>query len=100
MLILAPEHLRTVKKILKQVAPNYKVWAFGSRVKGTTKKTADLDLVFIGEELSLELESTLREEFEESDLPFKVDITDWSITSPEFRKIITEAKEVIQDNQE
>lgn len=100
MLILAPEHLRTVKKILKQVAPNHKVWAFGSRVKGTTKKTADLDLVFIGEELSLELESTLREEFEESDLPFKVDITDWSITSPEFREIITEAKEVIQNNQD
>lgn len=32
-----------------------------------------------------------REAFEESDLPFKVDLVDWSLISEEFRRLI-EAK--------
>jgi uncharacterized protein len=96
MLVLTPEQLSIVKSILKQLTPDYTVWVFGSRAKGTTKLTADLDLAFIGKELSLQLESQLREAFAESDLPFKVDIVDWATTSPEFRQIITESKEVIQ----
>lgn len=54
-------------------------------------------MAFIGEEISLQLEAEIREEFEESDLPFRVDIVDWSTTSPEFRKIIAESKEVVQE---
>jgi type I restriction enzyme S subunit len=32
--------------------------------------------------------SALRDDFDESDLPFKVDMVDWTTTNPGFRKII------------
>lgn len=38
MLLLTPEQLRMVKEILKRHVPDCTVWAFGSRVKGTSKK--------------------------------------------------------------
>lgn len=38
--------------------------------------------------------------FSESDLPFKVDILDWSIISEEFKKIIAKGKsEILQRGQ-
>ncbi len=30
----------------------------------------------------------LRDDFDDSDLPFKVDLVDWATTNPGFRKII------------
>ena len=39
----------------------------------------------------------LRENFTESDLPFKVDILDWASISESFRKIIKEKCLVIQE---
>ncbi len=69
------------------------------RVKGTTKKTADLDLAVITENgLSVAEKVGLADDFDESSLPFKVDIVDWANTSPEFRKIIGK-KVVIQRGQ-
>jgi hypothetical protein len=37
----------------------------------------------------------LKEEFEESDLPFRVDIVEYSKASPEFKKIISEKNELV-----
>ncbi len=39
----------------------------------------------------------LEEAFEESDLPFRVDVLDWNAVSPEFKKIIERAYEVVQE---
>lgn len=98
MLILSSQELNIVQKILQRHVPKYSVWAFGSRVKGTTKKTADLDLAVITKNgLSVAEKVGLTDDFDESSLPFKVDIVDWANTSPEFRKIIAEKKVVIQD---
>ena len=38
----------------------------------------------------------LKEAFEESDLPFRVNVLDWHEISPEFQKVIEKAYEVIQ----
>jgi len=38
----------------------------------------------------------LKEAFEESDLPFRVDVLDWHETSREFQTVIEKAYEVIQ----
>jgi uncharacterized protein len=65
------KHLNKVLEILSQ-APKAKFYAFGSRVNGTNKKYSDLDICSQGK---LERKSVLKlkDDFYESDLPFKVD---------------------------
>ena len=78
-----------VHSILACFIPERAVWAFGSRVNGKAKKFSDLDLAILGEEpLSIAKSADLREAFEESDLPYKVDLVDWASTSAIFRNII------------
>lgn len=69
--------------------PEYKVWVFGSRVTGAARKFPDLDLAIItAKPLSFELLGEIRDAFSESDLPFKVDMLDWSTASASFRRMI------------
>ena len=80
-----------IQDILIKVAPNSEVWAFGSRAKFTAKPYSDLDLVFLGEHpLTLNQMADLSNAFVDSDLPFKVDVVNWSMISQEFRSIILE----------
>lgn len=70
---------------------------FGSRVDGSPKPYSDLDLAFVAEkELNLAAIGRLKEAFEESDLPFRVDVLDWNSISEDFRKIIAQKYEVLQ----
>ncbi len=87
---VAPEYLHIIMQILQKHVPQYAVWAFGSRVKGTAKPYSDLDLAVITSEqaLPLSIHAALAEAFSESDLPWKVDIVDWQLASPDFRRII------------
>ena len=39
----------------------------------------------------------LKEAFEESELPFRVDVLDWQATSPQFRKVIEKQYEILQE---
>jgi predicted nucleotidyltransferase len=94
---ISSSHLAVVEKILAQHVPGVEVWAFGSRVVGTAKKHSDLDLAVItSQPLETSFFGDLKEAFMESDLPFKVDVVDWAVTSGEFRKIIESKHEVIQ----
>lgn len=91
MIDLYPGYHQIVEHILRQYLPDYTVWAFGSRVSGTAKKYSDLDLAVITEEpLDFGLLGRVRDAFSESDLPFKVDLVDWAVTSREFQEIIRE----------
>lgn len=97
MIDLAPEHLETVRMILQKHVPGCEVRAFGSRCTGAAKKHSDLDLAIIGNErLDPDTMRLLKEAFEESVLPIRVDIVDWHGISPGFRQIIEAGCEVIQ----
>ena len=77
-----------ILKLLDQYLPNTTTWAFGSRVKLTSNPKSDLDLVaFVSEAQRMQVWS-LREEFEESDLPFRVDLLIWDEISEEFQEEI------------
>jgi uncharacterized protein len=91
-------HLDIVKAILHQQIPQYEVWAFGSRVHGQhLKKFSDLDLVIINDKsLSLDEIIDLKTAFDESDLPFRVDIVEWARLDENFKKIIRQAYTVLQ----
>jgi type I restriction enzyme S subunit len=87
-----------VHGILKKHVPQYVVWAFGSRTKGTARKYSDLDLAIITDRpLPLDISAPLREEFSESDLPWRVDVVDWAATSEPFRKIIERDRLVLRN---
>lgn len=98
MLDLCPEHYRLVRGILERYVPEYEVRAFGSRVAGCAREFSDLDLAIItSEPLSFELLGQIRDAFSESDLPFKVDVLDWSTTSADFRRLIERKYLVLKD---
>lgn len=86
---LQPEYLGIVRDILHNHVPNRRVLAFGSRVAWSAKKYSDLDLAILGDEtLSLDATSALSEAFEESALPIRVDLVDWTLIDKSFRNII------------
>jgi type I restriction enzyme, S subunit len=92
-----PDLWEIVRNILAKHVPQFEVWAFGSRVTGTTKPYSDLDLAVISDKpLSLEVRTGLAEDFSESDLPWRVDVVDWAATSETFRKVIERHKVVLQ----
>jgi uncharacterized protein len=71
MIQLENRHQEIILSILSKYP--YKFYAYGSRVKNQAKKYSDLDLCFYGE-ISLNVLSHIEEDFEESNLPFKVDL--------------------------
>lgn len=86
-----------VRVILSRLVPEREVWAFGSRVRGTASRYSDLDLVILGDQpLGFETSGALAEAFAESDLPFKVDVVEWSTTGPRFREVIQQEKVVVR----
>jgi predicted nucleotidyltransferase len=71
--------LRQVQDILEEFAPTCEIWAFGSRVRKGAKPFADLDLAIISPDgTQVRQLALLASAFEESDLPFKVDLLDWA----------------------
>ena len=80
------DHLRMVRDVLGSHLPDGRVFAFGSRVRGTAKRFSDLDLVVRADRpLDLDHLGTLRAAFSECDLPIKVDIVDWDALGDSFR---------------
>lgn len=78
-------------------APPIDVRAFGSRATRTARPFSDLDLAIIGDApLSLLTQAALRDAFVESDLPFKVDVTDWATTAEPFRRLVQRDRVVLQ----
>ena len=98
MIDLNPKYLERVQHILAEYVPECEVRAYGSRVTWTAKDYSDLDLAVVGSEpFSLRRMRQLKEAFEESDLPIRVDVLDWHAISDAFKKAIAEEYEMIQD---
>ena len=75
---IRPDHLEIVQEILRaHLSAGFKVWVFGSRANWTTKDSSDLDLAVEGA-VRLDHKSMIGLEvaFEESDLPYTVDVVD------------------------
>ena len=74
MIHVEDKHHKIIQDILAKY--RYDFYAFGSRVKGTHKLLSDLDLCVLNEIPILE-KAQLQEDFDESNLPFKVDVIEW-----------------------
>ena len=86
---LSSAHLAIVEDILSEYVPECEVRAFGSRATWNAKDYSDLDLAVVGNgPLDWRTLGRLKEAFEESNLPMRVDVLDWHVISGSFRKVI------------
>lgn len=97
MIELSAAQRDLVLAILAARVPDCEVRAFGSRVTGKAKPYSDLDLAVVGTRaLEADTFRRLREDFEECELPFRVDVLDWHGISEEFRRIVDQRFEILQ----
>ena len=83
-LAILPDELSLVKAILAEEIPRLTVWAYGSQVhRRHLKPFSDLDLVIFSEPDNSVDHMEIQEIFEESDLPFTVDVSIW-VQLPEW----------------
>lgn len=90
MLVLTPDELEQVRTVLaRYLPPGVRVGVFESRAGGSPKPWSDLDLVLDGQgPLPLVVLATLAEAFDESALPWKVDLIDRHLVTDAFGAII------------
>lgn len=83
-------HLEIIKNILKELIPTAKVYVFGSRAKDSAKKYSDLDLAIDLNQgkLDLSIMAKLCSVFEQTTIPYKIDIVDLNNISSEFKNNI------------
>jgi predicted nucleotidyltransferase len=90
------EELSIIIDIIKNHTANCEVLVFGSRLNGNNDKFSDLDLAFKCKKgLDFKSRNELLREFEDSDLPYRVDIVDYNRTSEDFKIIIDENNQKI-----
>ena len=85
---ITPKQRRILLDLFKKHLPDTIVWAYGSRVKWTSNPYSDLDVVVFSKPEQAEQVYDLREAFDESDLPFRVDLFVWDEVPDKFRKNI------------
>ena len=91
---IRPDDLAIVQEILRAHLPvGFKVWVFGSRANWTPKDSSDLDLAVEGAaKLDHKAMVGLEVAFEESDLPYTVDVVDLKAVSSGFRQIVEDQR--------
>ena len=91
---ISPNHLDIILDILhKHLPADVGVWVFGSRADWTTKDSSDLDLALGGDSaLDRGTIAALEAAFEESSLPYRVDIIDLNQVSDKFKRIVDAQK--------
>lgn len=97
MLDVSTLHLDLLRQLLQQRLPDAEVWAFGSRVMswpvGRGVKTySDLDLAYSpisGKNVTCDVAvAHLRADFEESRLPWRVDLTPLDDLPPDLLQLV------------
>ena len=79
---------KTILTLLERHLPGTEAWVYGSRAKWTSQPQSDLDLVVFAAPEQRRGVGNLREAFEESDLPFRVDLFVWDQVPETFREQI------------
>ena len=97
---LKDEHRELLQALLEEHLPNTTAWAYGSRVQAATGPHSDLDLVVFATPRQRRQVGDLREAFEESNLPFRVDLFVWDDLPEAFHKQIEQAYVVLLGKKE
>lgn len=91
---LEQRYIDEILKILKVFLPREEIafYIFGSRARGTAKKYSDIDIAIDcnGGKLEDLLKIKIEKTFEETTIPYKVDIIDLNDISDSFKNHIKE----------
>lgn len=86
---ITQEEQKIINKILNEYKKNYVFYYYGSRVKGNFSKNSDLDILIKGEqEMPLSDLVKIKENFDESKLPYIVNFTDYNGLDEDFYNLI------------
>lgn len=85
MLQLEERHWKIIQQVLSKYP--YQFYAYGSRAKSNAWKLSDLDLCYY-DNIPSSVICEIREEFEQSNLPFIVELVNWKHMRPAFQKAI------------
>lgn len=85
---LTPAQRSSILRLIGAHLPHTDVWAYGSRVRWTSQPASDLDLVAFAGPRQRRQVAALREAFEESGLPFRVDLLVWDEIPESFQEEI------------
>jgi predicted nucleotidyltransferase len=94
-----PEELKSIKNLFQKHfgdLPDAKIYLFGSRSKGTHKKYSDVDLAVKtkAKEISKRI-ALFKASWEETKIPYKVDITSWKDIYKPYLQDIRKTKKII-----
>lgn len=84
------ESLDFIRKTIYKYLPEeeYRVFVYGSRADGTAEKWSDIDVGIVGKEkVPFRKLALIMDEVEESDIPYKVDIVDFTNASEGFKEL-------------
>jgi uncharacterized protein len=96
MISLEHEIFREIVTILRSHLKNCEVFAFGSRVQGSSQKFSDLDICVKGtEEIEADVMDKLREAFSLSSIPISIDIVDYHAVSDSFKTVLDNADKIL-----
>ena len=95
---LEPRHLVMIEQMLQDFILEARVWCFGSRVHGRElKRFSVFDLVVRDEEDMQAQLGKLRDAFEASNLPIKLDLSEWNQLPDWLKQDILEEYVVLQE---
>jgi predicted nucleotidyltransferase len=83
-----------LKAIVRQHLPDerYQIFIYGSRAEGTNRPFSDVDLGIMGPQpVSNLILSDIEEDLENSDLPYLVDVVDFTQVSDKFKNVALSA---------
>lgn len=84
---LTQKHLMIIQEVFTHYHAISQVILFGSRAKGTFKATSDIDIALRGE-IDIKLIARIKAEYEDSSLPFFVDIINYAKADEALRREI------------
>ena len=88
MIDLEQKYIEFIKETVSSMLHNYKLYIFGSRVKNRAKKYSDIDLAIDSQELTPQIKTKLEFTFENSTLPYEVDIINLNDIDIKFKDLI------------
>lgn len=91
MIDLDIKYINFIKKDISKYLSNFEIYLFGSRAKGTARKYSDIDIAILSDELTPDIKLKLEANFENSTLPYKIDIIDLKTISHEFKDLIKDS---------
>jgi predicted nucleotidyltransferase len=86
---VSDNQLKIIKNIISSHQNDCDFYLYGSRINGNFQTNSDLDLMIKGDEkLSFDFIESLKEKFDNSDLPFIVHISDYYEINTDFYESI------------